>query len=157
MPSDDDEIDIDKLRRLLGTAVREQARSALHQTLIAGTLTGLETQAVADKLAGFAAEELVDTRRLIEKAHALGCSPDVEVDKLTAADVSADALETLKESEVKAIKALHDVIPETGQEEWSEALEHLLEHLIMHKQAQVDYLGRVLGHSGGKSGSRDSK
>ena len=42
------------------------------------------------------------------------------------------------------IAAAHRVIPVTGQEPWSEALEHLLEHLIMRKQWQVDYLGRVL-------------
>ena len=43
------------------------------------------------------------------------------------------------------IAAAHRVIPVTGQEPWSEALEHLLEHLIMRKQWQVDYLARVLG------------
>ena len=48
------------------------------------------------------------------------------------------------ESEEAVIAALHRVIPVTGQEPWSEALEHLLEHLIMRKQWQVDYLGRVL-------------
>jgi hypothetical protein len=42
--------------------------------------------------------------------------------------------------EVQAVKALHAVIPHSGQEPRSEALEHLLEHVIMRKQEQVDFL-----------------
>ena len=40
------------------------------------------------------------------------------------------------------IEALQDVIPATGQEGRSEALEHRLEHVIMRKQEQVDALVR---------------
>ena len=36
------------------------------------------------------------------------------------------------------------MIPETGKEGASEALEHLLEHLILRKQGQVDFLTRAL-------------
>ena len=36
--------------------------------------------------------------------------------------------------------ALHAVIPHTGQQPHSEALEHRLEHVIMRKQQQIDYL-----------------
>jgi hypothetical protein len=39
---------------------------------------------------------------------------------------------------------LHAVIPPSGQEPRSEALEHLMEHLIMRKQNQVDVLRRAL-------------
>ena len=142
--ADGDEVDIGKLRAVLSDAVRSQARSSIHQTLVAATLTGLEAQAVADRLAQSAAAELVDTRRLLEKALALGCTAEVEVDKLTPATDPREALAELRDSERNTIKALHAVIPETGQEEWSEALEHLLEHLIMRKQEQVDFLERVL-------------
>ena len=48
---------------------------------------------------------------------------------------------TLIEHEV--IERLQDVIPETGHEGASEALEHLLEHIIMRKQEQVDFLVRA--------------
>jgi hypothetical protein len=48
-----------------------------------------------------------------------------------------------------AIEALQDVIPTTGQERRSEALEHRLEHIIMRKQEQVDALIRA---GGGPSG-----
>ena len=140
----DDEVDFGELRARLSDAVREQARAALHHTLVAGTLFGFEAQSVAAKLAGFAADELDDTRRLIEKAVALGCNPSVEVARIDAADDARGALTQLCDAERRTLKALHAVIPETGQEEWSEALEHLLEHLIMRKQEQVDFLSRVL-------------
>jgi len=35
------------------------------------------------------------------------------------------------------------VIPHSGEEPRSEALEHLMEHLIMRKQNQVDWLRRA--------------
>ncbi len=47
----------------------------------------------------------------------------------------------------EVIEALHAVIPHTGQEGRSEALEHLLEHVIMRKQEQVDALQRGLGRA----------
>jgi hypothetical protein len=140
----DDEVDFDKLRARLADAVRRQARSSLHQTLVAGTITGIQTQAVAQQLAVFAAAEHEDTRHLIEKAHALGCEPEIEVEPLKAVGDARQALTELRDSEREVLKALHAVIPETGQEEWSEALEHLLEHIIMRKQHQVDYLDRAL-------------
>ena len=40
-------------------------------------------------------------------------------------------------------EALHAVIPHSGQEARSEALEHLMEHIIMRKQNQVDWLRRA--------------
>jgi hypothetical protein len=43
------------------------------------------------------------------------------------------------------VAALHAVIPHTGQEPRSEALEHRMEHLIMRKQEQVDTLRRAVG------------
>ena len=49
-------------------------------------------------------------------------------------------MDALIESEDEAIAALHAVIPYSGQEPRSEALEHLMEHLIMRKQNQVDWL-----------------
>jgi hypothetical protein len=52
-------------------------------------------------------------------------------------------MDALIESEDEAIAALHAVIPYSGQEPRSEALEHLMEHLIMRKQNQVDWLRRA--------------
>ena len=42
------------------------------------------------------------------------------------------------------VAALHAVIPHSGQEPRSEALEHLLEHVIMRKQQQLDFLALAL-------------
>lgn len=37
------------------------------------------------------------------------------------------------------------MIPETGNDGASEALEHLIEHVLLRKQDQIDYLVRALG------------
>lgn len=55
----------------------------------------------------------------------------------------SEAVELLIETETETIETLQDVIPHTGDDGRSEALEHTLEHLIMRKQSQVDYLLRA--------------
>ena len=136
--------DLDALRAVLGEAVRLQCRSPLLFTLVAATTTGMDAQAVAGRLSEYAFAELDDTAKLIEKSFALGCTPVLEVPEVKAGGDNTAKLEALLKNEESIISALHDVIPETGQQPWSEALEHLLEHLIMRKQWQVDYLRRVL-------------
>ena len=142
--ADKDAPDIPALRELLGQAVRLQCGSPLRFTLVAATMTGMESQAVASRFTEYAAAELDDLAKLIEKTFALGCVPSLEVPPLHAEGDAKTRLTELLESEEAIIAALHQVIPDTGQEHWSEALEHLLEHLIMRKQWQVDYLARVL-------------
>jgi hypothetical protein len=51
----------------------------------------------------------------------------------------ASAVDALIDAEDETIAALHEVIPHSGQEPRSEALEHL----IMRKQNQVDRLRRA--------------
>jgi hypothetical protein len=51
----------------------------------------------------------------------------------------ASAVDALIAAEDETIAALHEVIPHSGQEPRSEALEHL----IMRKQNQVDWLRRA--------------
>jgi bacterioferritin (cytochrome b1) len=140
-----DDPDIPALRERLTDALRLQCRSPLLFTLVAATLTGVEAQSVAGRLTGYAAAELEDTTKLVEKAYSLGCVPELEVPNVRADHDVRAGLQRLLDSEVEIIAALHAVIPETGQQPWSEALEHLLEHLIMRKQWQVDFLRRVLG------------
>jgi hypothetical protein len=53
----------------------------------------------------------------------------------------ASAVDALIDAEDETIAALHKVIPHSGQEPRSEALEHL----IMRKQNQVDWLRRARG------------
>ena len=75
---------------------------------------------------------------------ALGADPTVEVAALTWSGDSRKAVERLIETETEAIDALKGVIPPSGNEGRSEALEHLMEHLILRKQNQVDFLLRAL-------------
>ena len=139
-----DPLNIDKLAPAYADAVHLQARSVLQLTVVAGTLTGLLFQATATRLAAFAAEEADDLRRLIEKGRALAIDTPIDVDRIEVTGTGEERLAALATAEDEAIAALHAVIPHTGQEPRSEALEHLLEHVIMRKQHQVDYLRRAL-------------
>ena len=127
----------------LNRALRLQYRSALQFALSAGSLSGLQAQGMAASLQEFAAADLQDARHLVEKIAALGGDPTTEVAELRFEERSEDAIEWLIESETETIDALKDVIPATGDDGRSEALEHLLEHLIMRKQNQVDLLLRA--------------
>jgi bacterioferritin (cytochrome b1) len=132
------------VREKLAKALRLQYRSALQYTLTAGSIVGIEYQAFGDSLWRFAAAELEDTRRLVEKLAALEGEPPVRAPDLRHDLEPRKALEWLIESETEVIESLQDVIPDTGHEGASEALEHLLEHLILRKQGQVDFLTRAL-------------
>ncbi len=140
----DEPMDVEKVVEGLNAALPMQMRSALHFTWIAGTATGLEWQAVATKMESFGVEELEDVRHIIEKITALGGRPTAEVKAFDAVPLSNDGIERLIKNENATLEALRKVIPATGQEARSEALEHLLEHIIMRKQHQVDYLTRLL-------------
>ena len=104
---------------------------------------GLEVQGVADKLWTFAQHELEDTRLLVEKITALGGDPTTKVGELKWEPDPGKALDHLIETEDEVTEALHAVIPHSGQEARSEALEHLMEHIIMRKQNQIDWLRRA--------------
>ena len=110
---------------------------------VTGMTCGHCVQAVTGELWAFAQAELDDTRRIVEKIAALGGNPTTKVAKVTWATDPAKTIDALIESEDEAIAALHAVIPHSGQEPRSEALEHLMEHLIMRKQNQVDWLRRA--------------
>jgi bacterioferritin (cytochrome b1) len=132
------------VREKLAKALRLQYRSVLQYTLTAGSIVGIEYQAFGDSLWKFAEAELEDTRRLTEKLAALEGEPPVRAPDLRYDLEPRKALEWLIESETEAIESLQAVIPDTGHEGASEALEHLLEHLILRKQGQVDFLTRSL-------------
>jgi bacterioferritin (cytochrome b1) len=138
-----DPMDVDKVLECLNRALELQHRSILQYNLASGSMFGLEVQAVTRDLWAFAQAELDDTRRLVEKLAALGGDPSTTVPPVTWHADPARAIDALIESEDEAIAALHAVIPHSGQEPRSEALEHLIEHLIMRKQNQVDWLRRA--------------
>lgn len=141
--SDDERMDVPKVLDLLSKAIPLQMRSTLQLTWVAGSAVGVEFQSIAVKFEEFSQAELHDTRRLMEKMMALGGTPPTEVAPLEQIPSSVEGVERLIELENETLKALHAIIPATGQEARSEALEHLLEHVIMRKQHQIDFLLRV--------------
>ena len=138
-----DPMDVERVLEALNRALALQQRSVLQLTMGAGSIFGLEFQSVGEKLWLFARAELEDTKLLVEKITALGGDPSIEVAPLRWNDDPSASVDTLIECEDEAIAALHAVIPYSGQEPRSEALEHLMEHLIMRKQNQVDWLRRA--------------
>lgn len=141
--SDDERMDVPKVLELLGKAIPLQMRSTLQLAWVAGSAIGVEFQSIAVKFEEFSQDELHDTRRLMEKMMALGGTPPTEVAPLEAIPSSVQGVKRLIELEEEALDALHAIIPATGQEARSEALEHLLEHVIMRKQHQIDFLLRA--------------
>lgn len=138
--SDKEMMQVDKVHSTLGTAINRQAESVLSMTVLAGTMRGANGMAIKHLLREFVLAELEDTYRLIEKLSALGGDVRISASAIDVSDDPDKALRDLLDHEVKAVKALHGVIPHSGQEPRSEALEHLLEHAIMRKQQQIDNL-----------------
>jgi bacterioferritin (cytochrome b1) len=121
-----------------------QYRSALEYSIVASSLTGIETQALGPKLTEFGDSELADVRRLIEKIVSFGGKPTARVAELRFESDAKKAIALLAENEEEVLEALQQAIEPTGREGRSEALEHLLEHLILRKQTQVDFLRRAI-------------
>lgn len=138
-------MDVEDAIRLLSEALRAQYRSALLYAMAAGSVRGLDQIALADLCREWAAAELDDARRLVEKIVALGGQPTTEVAPLSWSDDAAEAGRILVSCEEETLEKLHAVIPATGQEPRSEALEHLMEHVILRKQEQLDRLLMALG------------
>jgi bacterioferritin (cytochrome b1) len=138
-----DPMDVERVLGCLNRALVLQQRSVLQFTMGAGSMFGLEYQAVGSQLWLFARAELDDTKLLVEKITSLGGDPTVEVGALRWESDPGAAVDALIEAEDETIAALHGVIPHSGQEPRSEALEHLMEHLIMRKQNRVDWLRRA--------------
>ena len=138
-------MEVDAAVEALNVALRLQQRSALAYTHLAGTLLGFQFHGLAAEMSGFARAEIDDARRLIEKVTTLGGTATVEVAGVRHHDDPEAMIRWTIDAETEAIEALQDVIPTTGQEGRSEALEHRLEHIIMRKQEQVDALIRAAG------------
>jgi bacterioferritin len=140
-----DPMEVDAAVDALNAALRLQWRSALAYTHMAGTLVGFQFHALAGEMRSFARAELDDARHLVEKIATLGGEPTVEIAPIERHRDSEALVRWLIDAETETIEALQDVIPSTGQEGRSEALEHRLEHMIMRKQEQVDTLIRASG------------
>ena len=103
---------------------------------------GLEVQGVAEKLWDFAQHELEDTR-LSSRRSPRSAATRRRRSASSSGTRPGEALDHLIETEDEVTEALHAVIPHSGQEARSEALEHLMEHIIMRKQNQIDWLRRA--------------
>ena len=136
-------MDTDKVLEQLNVGLELQLRSLLQFTQASGSMFGLEVQGVAEKMWTFAQHELEDTRLIVEKITALGGDPTTKIGELKWDPTPAKTLDHLIETEDEVTEALHAVIPHSGQEASSEALEHLMEHIIMRKQNQIDWLRRA--------------
>ena len=139
-----EKMDVDVVVDLLNDALRLQYHSVLQYAVTSGGMLGLSGQALAGEFADWSRLELEDCGRLVEKVASLGGAPTTEVAAMSWEGDPEGAIRSLADNEAEAIEALHKVIPETGQEPRSEALEHIIEHLIMRKQHQLDLLLRVL-------------
>ena len=142
-----EQLDTDNVLATLAEALRWQAQSILTMTQLAGTLRGLPGTAVKQQLREFVLAELEDTYLLMEKHSALGGDLTLDLPTIRVDRDPDKALDDLITLECRAVAALHAVIPHSGQEPRSEALEHRLEHVIMRKQQQVDYLWHAAGRS----------
>jgi bacterioferritin (cytochrome b1) len=141
----DEKMEVSTVIEKLNSALSLQYRSVLQYTLTAGSILGFEGQSLTNQLWTNAEAELADARRLVEKITGLGGQPTTDLAAIRHHPTTGDASEWLITSETEAIDALREVIPHTGNEGRSEALEHLLEHIIMRKQNQVDFLIRAQG------------
>ena len=142
-----EEMDVQSVVDLLSEALRKQYRSALLYTMAAGSMRGLDQIAFADLCRGWAGAELDDARRLVEKIVALGGQPPTDIAPMRWSDDAAETGRILLGCEQETLTSLHAVIPATGQEPRSEALEHLMEHMILRKQEQLDRLLMALGET----------
>ena len=139
----EERMDVDDQIERLNRALRLQHRSALHYSLVAGSVIGLEYQAHAEKMREHSLSELEDATRLVEKVTALGGEPTTDVAPISFTADPSKALDGLIDCEGETLEALQAAIEPTGREAASEAVEHRLEHMIMRKQEQVDYLLRA--------------
>ena len=136
-------MDEEQVLETLNRALALQQRSALQFTTASGSMFGLDVQGLTDRLWLFAQAELADTKLVVEKITALGGDPTTDVAPRRWTADPTETVDHLIACEDEAVAALHAVIPHTGQEPRSEALEHLMEHMILRKQDQVDFLMRA--------------
>ena len=139
----DDVMDVETVQKQLAIAASQQLGSLVSLTVLAGNLQGPLSIGLKERLQAFAVAEVADAQLLVEKLTALGGQlAPMEAPPLPSTD-AATALREFVEREEQVMAALHAVIPSTGQEPRSEALEHLIEHVLMRKQQQLDYLSLV--------------
>ncbi len=140
-----EQMDVPEVCARLAKAVALQIASLSSFTLLAGTVTGLAAAGLKSKLREYAAAEVEDTVRLVEKLVALGGAPAPYEAVPPPNPELTSAVAGFLEREEALLAALHAVIEPSGQEPTSEALEHRIEHVLLRKQDQVDFLRLAIG------------
>jgi bacterioferritin (cytochrome b1) len=140
---DEEPMDVPAVLAALNEALSMMYRSALQYTVVSGSLFGLQYLALGAELRTYGESELADARRVVEKVAALGGTPTTYVTPFDWTGDPEAAVQGIVAAEQEAIDGLRAVIPHTGTEGRSEALEHLMEHLILRKQDQIDFLTRT--------------
>src|SRR3954453_15299602 len=110
-----DPMDAERVLKGLNGALELQLRSVLQFTTAAGSMFGLETQALSERFWLFAQAELSDAKLLVEKITALDGDPSMKVAERRWASEPREAVETLVANEEQVVAALHEVIPHSGQ------------------------------------------
>ena len=141
---DEEPMDVPAVLDALNEVLSKLYRSALQYTVVSGSLFGLQYLALGTELRAYGEAELADTRFVVEKIASLGGTPTTYVTTFSWTGEPEEAVRMLVDCENEAIDALRAVIPHTGTEGRSEALEHLMEHLILRKQNQIDFLTRAV-------------
>jgi hypothetical protein len=139
-----EEMDVPEVCARLAKAISLQIGSLTSITLLAGTVTGPAAASLKRTLREYAAAEVEDTVRLVEKLVALGGAPGPYESVSPTSPHPVSALADFLEREEALLAALHAVIEPSGQEPRSEALEHRVEHVLLRKQDQVDFLRLAL-------------
>ena len=136
-----DPMDVPKVLECLNVALVLQQRSVLQFTMGAGSMFGLEYQAVGSELWLFARRA-----RRHEAAggedHRARRRPDRRGRELRWKSDPGEAVDAMIEAEDETSRRCTPSSP-TRPGAALEALEHLMEHLIMRKQNQVDWLRRA--------------
>ena len=137
-------ISVSSCARRCSLLARSQTQPRRWSGRLAGAMRGLGGVGTKAQLRQFVQQELEDTYLLTEKLASVGGEPDLDVGTVRPEPDPTKALAAFLEREREVVAALHAVIPHSGQEPRSEALEHLLEHVIMRKQQQLDFLTLAL-------------
>lgn len=143
----DEPMDEATVRKLLSQAAVDSARLVLTLALASTWTPSADALPLAERCERWLADETAHLRQLASQLFAMGARPSLAPDEVALPERWADLPAALLEAECASIEALAEVIPYTGTEGRSEALEHLVEHAIFDKQQRVNALLQ-LTHSG---------
>lgn len=145
MSDDIQPMDVEKVIPLLQRALGQTWARVAACSAAAGALPGSDGLSFGDLCRSWAVAGLEDAELLAVKLWALDGDLPSEVAKVPVGKDVESLADALLAADREAMSTLHEIIPLTGEEDRSEALEHLTEHLMKSTQERVDRLLRLLG------------